>query len=586
MKAPFGKNRRITAVIVMTGLGLPMSPAAGQPTQPPRTPTEYEMVVERDVKVPMRDGIRLAVDIYFPARDGRALDGPLPAIAMKRASPRGREPDDAEGLYYASRGYVYVRAACRGSYGSEGAFYSYVHDGQDGYDLLEWIARQSWSDGKVATDGGSHSGWTQYATALYKPPSLVAQFIREAGSDYHENGAWRGGAFLLGRGGRGESTCCGNRHTDMLLHPDYDDYWRQIGFNVKEYFGVYPDVPIYFLGGWYDYFQNGTLESYIGLSRAGTTPKKLIVGPWIHLPQNVESHKHGDVDFGAEAALDFLALREPWFARWLKGKAPAPDEPPVRIFVMGTGDGHRTEDGSLFHGGYWRDEEEWPLQRAEPTPFYLHAGGRLAREVPAPSAPTAYTYDPERPVPTIVDWGAYDQRCRRDLPNCTDESPLAARPDVLVFRTEPIESDVEVTGPITVRLFASSDAVDTDFTAKLIDEYPPSADFPEGFSLILVDGVRRGRYRNSLRQAEPMEAGRVYEFEIELNPTSNVFKREHRIRVDISSSNFPRFDANPNTGEPIGFHTRTRPALNRVLHDPEHMSHIVLPLVATPEAAR
>ncbi len=547
--------------------------------QAPRSPAEYEMVVSRTVMAPMRDGIRLAVDIYFPARDGRALEGPVPSIVMKRASRRGRPPDDAEGLYYASRGMVYVRAACRGSYGSEGAFYPYVHDGQDGHDLVEWVARQPWSDGKVATDGGSHGGWAQYATGLHHPPSLVAQFIREAGSAYHENGAWRGGAFLLGRGGRGESTCCGNRQTDMLLHPDYDDYWRQIGFNVKEYFGVYPDVPIYFLGGWYDYFNNGTLESYIGLRRAGTTPKKLIVGPWIHGPANVEASAHGDVDFGAEAAVEFLALWEPWLARWLKGTAPAPNETPVRIFVMGTGDGHKTKEGLLFHGGNWRDEAEWPLRRAQSTSFYLHAGGRLARRMPEPSMATAYTYDPEWPVPTIVDWGAYDQRCREAVPGCTDERPLAERPDVLVFRTEPLENDLEVTGPVTVRLFASSDAVDTDFTAKLIDEYPPSIDFPDGFALMLVDGVRRGRYRKSLRTAEPMEPGRIYEFEIQLNPTSNVFKRGHRIRVDISSSNFPRFDANPNTGEPIGFHTRTTPARNRVFHDPEHPSHIILQVI-------
>jgi putative CocE/NonD family hydrolase len=289
-----------------------------------------------------------------------------------------------------------------------------------------------------------------------------------------------------------------------------------------------------------------------------------------------------------------------WFDRYLKNRETEVDDwPPIRLFVMGTGDGHKDSNGRLYHGGYWRDETQWPLPDAEPTRYYFHADGTLSTNVPPEDvAPTTYTYDPEHPVPTIggsfsgvLKRGAYDQRERafKSLQGGSENGfygsrspylPLKARPDVVVFQTEPLEEPVEVIGPISVTLYASSTAVDTDFTVKLVDVYPPSADFPSGFDMNITDGIIRARYRNSSSRPELGTPGEVYEFVLEPFPTANRFKAGHRIRIDISSSNFPRFDVNPNTGEPLGLHRRAIPADNSIYHEAAHPSHVVLPVVA------
>jgi len=271
-----------------------------------------------------------------------------------------------------------------------------------------------------------------------------------------------------------------------------------------------------------------------------------------------------------------------WFDHHLKGKAtPAGTWPPIRLFVMGTGDGHKDEAGRLHHGGYWRDATAWPLPGTSLTRYYFHADGTLSPTAPVGSVPpTTYTYDPRDPVPTVggafsgaLKNGPYDQR-EPEPPNL----PLRARSDVVVFQTEPLGEDVEVVGPITVHLFASSSALDTDFTAKLVDVYPPSEDFPAGFDLNLTDGIVRARYRDTPERAELMTPGEIYEFVVEPFPTANVFKKGHRIRIDISSSNFPRFDLNPNTGEPLGTSRRMIPADNSIHHDERHASYVVLPI--------
>jgi uncharacterized protein len=261
----------------------------------------------------------------------------------------------------------------------------------------------------------------------------------------------------------------------------------------------------------------------------------------------------------------------------------------VRIYVMGGGDAHKTPEGRVFVGGAWRDEQEWPLARATPTPYYLHADGTLSTDKPAASAPTAYAFDPRHPVPTLggnvssegtlMFQGAADQRCRADFWLCADTRPLSARGDVLVYQTPPLDRDVEVTGRLIVKLWAASDGPDTDFTAKLIDVYPPNADFPSGIDLNVGDSIVRARYRNGPGKAEMLKAGQAYEFTIELYPTSLVFKRGHRIRLDVSSSNFPRFDVNPNTGEPLNANRRWRVAENAVYHDPQHPSSVILPVI-------
>ncbi|MBX6342259.1 MAG: CocE/NonD family hydrolase, partial [Thermomicrobiaceae bacterium] len=359
-------------------------------------------------------------------------------------------------------------------------------------------------------------------------------------------------------------------------------------------------------------------DNYVAFSRAKRGPIRVVVGPWTHGTEMVDVTYAGDVEFGPEASIkgnladDVYDHHLRFFDRYLKGIDNGfDDEPPVRIFVMGGGDGHKTAEGRIFHGGRWRAEREWPLARTAYTPFYLQPGGGLSPEAPtAERAATSFAFDPTDPVPTvggnisslsdfapvppeledkvsledrwvsIVSVGGQDQRTTPATFGARPPYlPLASRPDVLVFQTEPLAEPLEVTGPLTAVLWVSSTAVDTDITVKLIDVYPPSADYPEGYALNLSDSILRLRYRDGRERAEPMEPGEVYRVEIPMYPTSNLFSAGHRIRLDVSSSNFPRFDVNPNTGEPLGRHTHTEVAINTVHHDREHPSHLVLPVI-------
>ena len=320
------------------------------------------------------------------------------------------------------------------------------------------------------------------------------------------------------------------------------------------------------------------------------------MGPWTHGNRSV-THA-GDVDFGPAATLDdnlaadYFAIRLRWFDRWLRGIDNGVDrEPPVHIFVMGGGSGRRNRAGRLEHGGRWRAETDWPLPGTTFTRYYFHASGLLGRSPPGvPVASRSYAYDPRHPVPTIggtitsgapiMEGGAYDQReSARFFGSERPYRPLAERADVLVFQTPALAQDVEVTGPILLKLWVSSDCPDTDFTAKLVDVYPPSADYPDGFAMNLTDGILRARYRDSWETPARLQGGKIYRVSIEPFPTSNLFQKGHRIRVDLSSSNFPHFDLNPNTGEPEGAWTTTRVARNTVHMDRLRPSHIVLPVV-------
>lgn len=368
-----------------------------------------------------------------------------------------------------------------------------------------------------------------------------------------------------------------------VTHADNDAYWKQPGLGVVDQIGKYQDVPVWLVGGWYDSWARSTTMTYEALRKSKRSPIHLIMGPWIHGRQTERGH--GQADFGETAALD-PAFRLRWYDRWLKQE---PNGAEVRIFVMGGGSGMKTAEGRLLHGGVWRDEREWPLARTRLSPYYLHGNGTLSPALPSGEESTAYDFNPRMPVPTIggnfssgdgiLLQGAWDQTCGPHVWNCRDELPLSARRDVLVFQTTPLAADLEVTGPLDVRLYVSSSAVDTDFTAKLIDVYPPSPDFPAGFDLNVADGIQRARYRGSLEKAEEMRPGEVYEITVRLYPTSNLFRKGHSIRLDISSSNFPRFDVNPNSGEPLGRHRRIVTATNRVFHAPGRASHLLLPVI-------
>jgi putative CocE/NonD family hydrolase len=402
---------------------------------------------------------------------------------------------------------------------------------------------------------------------------------------------------------------------EILTRADYDEYWRHPSLNPRLHWDRFPDAPILFVGGWYDSYTRATFDNVVGLAARKRGPIRALVGPWTHGITTPELTYAGDVEFGPEAALasfDEVHLR--WFDRWLRGVDNGLDtEAPLRLFVMGGGSGQRAGSGRLLHGGRWRDEREWPLARTAFTSFHLHGDGALRREPPTEEASqTTYRFDPANPVPSIggnvsslretlplppgiVDptfagrgqraqdimrAGGFDQRESAEFFGCRPPYlPLGSRPDVLVFQTDPLREPLEVTGPIEVELWVATSALDTDFTAKLIDLYPPSPWYPYGYALNLSDSIQRVRYRNGRERGELARPDEVVRVRITLYPTSNLFMPGHRIRLDISSSNFPRFDVNPNTGEPIGRDRRRVVADNTVLHERAHPSRIVLPLI-------
>ena len=634
-----GYRRLAWLLTALLGAGLPGAAEGPLFAQSDRPEGYYEVVVAENVMVPMRDGVRMATDVYRPARDGEALPGQFPTLLSR--TPYGKNGSDQTARFLASHGYAVVIQDTRGRFESEGTFYIYVHEGHDGYDAVEWAAAQPWSRGDVGTFGGSYLAATQMSLAVEAPPHLKAMFIRVSTSNYWEDGAGSGGAFTLLHNlayamslassskeaqadpARGRALAAGIQRDnlaewvraypfypntspleliptyqrwfqDWVDHPDFDDYWKQNGYTFELSYDQVPDIPIYFVGGWYDIFLRGTLNNFAGLAAKNSSPTKLMMGPWEH---GVGSARRGDVAFGPEAEVNLETERLRWFDQALKSDDERQDTgifdgPPAQLFIMGGGDAGRTEGGKLNHGGEWVSVTDWPPAEAANREFYLHADGRLAPEPPAGTAePTAYTFDPANPVPTIggkVNSGAqlvppapFDQRCiAGEIFGCTDNLPLSSRRDVLVFQTPPLDEAVVVMGPITVKLWVSSSARDTDFTAKLVDVHPPSDDYPWGYDMLLADRIVRARYRNSLEVPELMEPGQIYEITIDLLGTANRFAEGHRIRLDISSSNFPFFDVNPNTGERPGHHTHTVKAINSIYHDAAHPSHVVLPIVS------
>ncbi len=596
-------------------------------------PAEYACHVIRDVMVPMRDGVLLATDIYLPAKNGRPVKGKFPAILGRTPYDKSNFTSGAifKPVFFAERGYAIVRQDVRGRYKSQGEFYPYINEGPDGYDTIEWIAEQPWSDGIVGTEGLSYSGAVQEALATERPPHLRAMFIGGGSTNYHMDTEGTGGAFraahnlmytfylamnmeetATGAGCRAWLAECEKNagqwlkrplskqisifeglplvqkwYADWIAHQDFDEYWKQKGYCAEGRYDEYPDIPIYRLAGNYDQYSISSMVSHIALTKINKSPNFLQYGPWVHA-------ECGDAEFGIEHPTNDRRERMRdeqlrFFDQFLKGlETGLLDEPKVKIFVMGGGEGTKSNQGRLVHGGGWRFEEAWPLLQTDYTKYYLQTGGGLGRSKPElDDSASSYSYDPADPVPTIGGPYAYprdesgprDQLCRIGLFGCKDNLPISSRTDVLSFVTPPLAEDVYIVGPVTVQLWASSSAVDTDFTAKLIDQYPPSNDYPHGYALGLIDSIIRARYRDSFEKAVLMEPGKIYAFTVDLWQVSNRFKAGHRIRLDISSSNFPAFDVNPNTGEDIGYHTRTVVAHNTIYHDPEHPSHIVLPII-------
>ena len=568
--------------------------------------------------VPMRDGVRLATDVIRPDAPGR-----YPVLVSR--SPYGKDayinnPDHSV-WFFAKHGYVVISQDCRARFESEGDGYNPLfQEVQDGYDTVEWAARQSWSNGRVGTTGQSYLGATQYTLATNNPvpPHLQTMAPVSASADFHQSWVYHTGGAMewgwmvpyaifkgrntLGRAGRENLLSQLDEYllpADNFAQPLKDKWYRHLPLSdwtnrLKEtapYFQEYLDneadgpywwrinllrhvegitLPMFHVTSWYDIFLEGALNAYQAIRDRGGSElarrnQRLLIGPWAHLlPYTVPtSGQTGDIDFGPEAIIELHHYLLRWFDYWLKDiDTGIMGELPVRLFVMGE--------------NRWRDEQEWPLARTHYTCYYLHAeapantrngGGTLSTFPPGDEPPDSYTYDPKDPVATlggntlIIPQGVSDQRTVED------------RQDVLVYTSGALEMDLEVTGPIKVRLFASSSAVDTDFTAKLVDVGP------DGYVQNIQDGIIRARYRTSESEPSLMEPGRVYEFVIDLWATSHLFKKGHRLSVDISSSNFPRFDRNPNTGAPLGRDDRLEVAKQTVHHREEYPSHIVLPVI-------
>jgi hypothetical protein len=547
---------------------------------------------------------------------------------------------------FARRGYAVVVQDCRGRYESEGRFTKYLGEAEDGFDTLTWVAQQPWCNGRIGTYGLSYAAHTQTALVSQRPPGLAAMFIECGGfANAFRGGIRHGGAFELKQATWAHKNALesGPAKRDAAVHaalaaedigawfaampwqrghsplkwvPEYesylfeqwehgtfDDYWRQPELYAAGHYDTFDSIPTLLMCGWWDPYAQTTTDNYIGISRRERGMARLVLGPWTHGERSVTYA--GDVDFGPEATLDgslaenYLALRAQWFDRWLKDETTAPaEDPAVRYFRMGGGSGTRTAGGRLGHGGCWRSASDWPVPGTQFVPWYLHADGTLALQPAEQGGVLAYEFDPSDPVPTIggsitsgeplMTAGAYDQRTHENIFGARPpHGPLAEREDVLVFQSPPLEQDLEITGPVVIKLWISSSAPDTDFTAKLIDLYPPSTDYPQGYAMNLTDGILRCRYRRSWEQPELLAPGEVAEITIEPMPTSNLFKKGHRIRLDISSSNFPRFDVNPNTGAPEASAGPRQKARNRVHMSPERHSQVLLPVVPlrTPEAS-
>lgn len=569
---------------------------------PASYPPTNDIVMENLVPIPMRDGVKLYADVYRPAQPGK-----YPVLVSRTPYSTERYPAAyADAVFFARRGYAFVYQDVRGRHESEGKWEPFRDDIEDGYDTIEWAARQPWSNGKVGMQGGSYLGHVQWRAAMASPPHLVTIVPKVASTSlYHDwvtlNGGWRlsfnfgwgpvrqesrvmqnTGPHTMGGGPEGISydrvlwhlpligmqELVGRNaqfYRDWIQHPDYDEYWKKL--NAEEVFDQI-GIPVFTIGGWFDIFSQGTLRGYAGMSEKGKTEtarrrSHMLIGPWGH----GSSQRTGEIDFGPHAHVDTDAVELRWFDYWLKGIDNGLDrEPPVALYVMGA--------------NVWRQEKEYPLARAQSRRLYLasggkanslHGDGRLTWEAPAgDQPPDRYRYDPDNPVPSL----GGNNCCGTPTPaGPMDQRPIEQRRDVLVYTSDFLTAPVEVTGPVKVVLHAASDAPDTDFVAKLIDV------FPDGRAINVAEGIVRARYRESLSAPKPLEAGKVYQFTIDLVGTSNMFLRGHRIRLDITSSHFPQFDRNPNTGEPFGMGAKVRVANQTVHHSRPHPSYIELPVV-------
>jgi uncharacterized protein len=563
----------------------------------------YAVTIEHDVSATMRDGTILHADVYRPRADGT-----FPVLLER--TPYDKSGSAGFGVKAAARGYAVIVQDVRGRYTSEGEWYPFKNESNDGFDTVEWAAALPYSNGKIGMFGGSYVGATQMLTAIAHPPHLAGICPVVTASNYHDGWTYQGGAFEQWfneswTSGLAQDTLNRLVHKntnalngmwklpltgyplfelpqasdpdltrslapyflDWLAHPNYDAYWKRV--SIEEHFADI-QVPILTIAAWYDIFLGGSLRNYTGVKLHGGNDaarqgQRLLVTIGGHAGSG---RKIGDVDFGVAAEFEEDDATLDWYDYLFKKSSNQFASKPVRIFVMGA--------------NQWRDEEDWPLSRARETKYFLHSAGKanslsgdgtLTNAAPRSESADHYTYDPANPAPTIGGPLCCDSQHLKPGPR--DQRTVEAREDVLVYSTAALAQDLEVTGPIRLELFAGSSAVDTDFIGKLVDVWP------DGFAQNLTEGIVRGRYRDSQEQPALMNPNQTYKLTLDLWSTSNVFRKGHRLRLEVSSSNFPRFDRNLNTGEENASARRGVPATNTIYHDAEHPSALVLPIVPT-----
>jgi hypothetical protein len=568
--------------------------------------TATDIIIQHDVPMKTRDGVILHADIYRPKSSEK-----FPVILMRTPYDKSVSWAVSPVFKMVPRGYVVIIQDVRGRYTSEGEWYPFKHEQADGYDAVEWAAALPYSDGKVGMMGASYVGATQMLAAIAQPPHLTAIAPNMTASNYHDGWTYQSGALEQWFDQNWTSQLAQNTlerlihentdarvgsatlpianysvfnfgqlpadaqltaaiapyYLDWLAHPDYDDYWKQ--WSIEENFPKIA-VPMLQVGGWYDIFNAGTLRNYMGAKAHGATEAARTEQ---HLLIEIGGHsgfgrRIGDVDFGPNALENvYTDVILDWYDFLFKGiKNQFATDKPVRLFVMGANE--------------YRLEDDWPPPQARSTKYFLHSNGKansvrgegsLSTSAPKSEPADSYIYNPANPAPTMG--GPLCCDAEHMEPGPRDQRAIENRDDVLVYSIGPLPTDLEVTGPVTADLFVKSSAVDTDFTAKLVDVTP------DGFAQDLTEGILRMRYRSSPEHATFMNPGQIYEISLDLWATSNVFLKGHSLRLEISSSNFPRFDRNLNTGEEIKFARTMATANNTILHDAQHPSSLILPVM-------
>tara|TARA_A100001037_G_scaffold141232_1_gene128082 strand:- start:977 stop:2692 length:1716 start_codon:yes stop_codon:yes gene_type:complete len=557
-----------------------------------------------DIKVPMSDGVTLSTNVYLPKNN-------IPCPVILQRSPYGTNTEDMvkEAINFVKEGYGVVLQDVRGRWDSDGEWYPFINEAKDGYETQEWIGSQDWCDGNIGTIGASYLAMAQWQTAALNSKYLKAMAPKVSYSNFYHDWVYTGGAFQLAFNLRWIGIQMNTRtnqlqylwmpkenHLNEIMkhlpliemdskagrsskpwkewieHPTYDNYWKDLNPIEENYEKI--SVPVLGISAWYDIFLQGTLNNYIGVKSKGISPgkdnQKLLIGPWMHF-FNGQEQIIGDIDFGEKVKIDIFKEMLNWFDFWLKGKnSDFKNEDPVKMFLMGKNE--------------WQSYSDWPIPDTKYKNFYIHSKGNansssgdgiLNELIPNDNENfDTYKYDPANPVPTIGGTGPAGGPVVSPVSaGPKNQFEVEKRKDILVYTTPPLKNNIQITGPVKMILFASSNCIDTDFTCKLVDVYP------NGFCLNIAQGIIRARYRNSWENPEFLNPNEIYKYDIDMWSTSNFFHKDHKIRIEISSSNFPQFDRNPNTGNQFGMDKDLKTATQKVYHDKNYPSHIILPCI-------